>query len=289
MIKESTHIYVLICPETGQVRYVGKSNDIKRRYSQHCNRNDKNKKTSWVKSLLNKGLKPIIEIIDEVPYCDWKFWEEHYIKLYKSAGARLTNLAVGGQGGEPNKESIEKYKQTMKGRVYEYTPARKKSVENLIALNIEPWNKGKRYTVNLTDEQRKNRSKIQKGRHGGKPVAQYRLDGNFVRLWDTAYSIEKESNLGITFKEVSLCCLNKITHSKGFMWHFATESTPIKIKPCSGIIKSKPVKQIDFNGDVVKIWNSCAEIVKELGYDMRNISACALGKKKSFKGYKWLY
>ncbi len=93
-----TFIYILIDPITNLVRYVGKSDNPKKRLAVHSCRTEKNYKHSWIVSLKNKHLKPIIEIIDEVPIEEWRFWEKHYISLFKSWGYNLTNLTEGGEG-----------------------------------------------------------------------------------------------------------------------------------------------------------------------------------------------
>lgn len=97
---ETTNIYVLIDPETQQVRYVGKANNISQRYKAHLNRARKHQthKLNWIKSLKNKGLKPIIEVIDVVPIDDWIFWETYWISQFKSWGFNLINYTDGGDG-----------------------------------------------------------------------------------------------------------------------------------------------------------------------------------------------
>ncbi len=95
-----TYIYVLKCPKTNEVRYVGKSNNPKRRYCGHM-RTDKTAcsyKINWVQSLLKQGLKPVLKIIREVPIDEWKDWEKYYIEYYKDKGCKLTNLGQGGEG-----------------------------------------------------------------------------------------------------------------------------------------------------------------------------------------------
>lgn len=42
------------------------------------------------------GLKPIIEIIDEVPVSEWEFWEIYWISQFKTWGFDLTNGTEGG-------------------------------------------------------------------------------------------------------------------------------------------------------------------------------------------------
>lgn len=110
MHTELTHIYTLSCPETGLVRYIGKSNNPNVRFSQHLRRSkkEKNYKKCWISSLLEKGSKPIMQVIDSVPFCDWQFWEKYYIKLFKSMGAKLTNQTDGGDGRKTEMTEVEK-------------------------------------------------------------------------------------------------------------------------------------------------------------------------------------
>lgn len=52
-----TFIYALCDPDTEEVRYIGKSNSTRRRYSDHineCRTNRKSHKISWIKSLLSE-------------------------------------------------------------------------------------------------------------------------------------------------------------------------------------------------------------------------------------------
>ena len=60
-----TYIYILQDPITQEVRYVGKSNNPKRRYTSHLCDKPKVKYYSyyWIQSLLKKGLKPKPESI----------------------------------------------------------------------------------------------------------------------------------------------------------------------------------------------------------------------------------
>lgn len=51
---------------------------------------------------------------------------------------------------------------------------------------------------------------------------------------------------------------------------------------------SKSVKQMDLNGDIIKIWPSLAEAGRN-GFHFKNISQCCLGKRKTTGGYQWSY
>jgi hypothetical protein len=44
------------------------------------------------------GKDTLLEVIDEIPTEEWKFWEKYYISLFKSWGFKLTNKNNGGGG-----------------------------------------------------------------------------------------------------------------------------------------------------------------------------------------------
>lgn len=54
---------------------------------------------------------------------------------------------------------------------------------------------------------------------------------------------------------------------------------------------SKPVLQLNLNGDVIKRWRSTHEAAREGGFNHRDISSCCLKREhyKTHKGYKWKY
>lgn len=116
-----TYIYILIDPENQQVRYIGKTKNISRRYSQHISECSKirSHKNNWILSLKNKGLKPEMVVIDECDNNDWTFLEQWYIQLFKTWNCNLTNLTLGGEGvcgHKPSKESIEKKASKLRGQ-----------------------------------------------------------------------------------------------------------------------------------------------------------------------------
>jgi hypothetical protein len=102
-------IYKLIDPRTNEIRYIGYTNKrISKRLKAHirdslkCNKTHKH---HWIRSLLNKGLKPKIAII-KIVGDDWQKWEIYYIALYKAKGCNLVNGSDGGEGVlNPNKET----------------------------------------------------------------------------------------------------------------------------------------------------------------------------------------
>lgn len=95
-----TFIYALKCPITGRVRYIGKSNNPQKRLSRHLGEDrDRNcHRKTWLNSLTVRGLRPILEILSEVPESEWQAWECAYIEYFRESGCDLTNNTNGGDG-----------------------------------------------------------------------------------------------------------------------------------------------------------------------------------------------
>jgi hypothetical protein len=94
----TTFIYALIDPRSLECRYVGKANNPYERYCQHLIDKYPCHKTNWIKSLLNNGLNPILQILEQ---CDISIWEERerdWIAFEKKIGCNLTNGTKGGEG-----------------------------------------------------------------------------------------------------------------------------------------------------------------------------------------------
>lgn len=96
-------IYALKEPDTEKIRYIGKTSNIKTRIHRHVHeaRHNKNSchRLCWIRLLLSKKLKPILEILDEVPEKQWAFFEKAYIKIYRELGFDLVNTTDGGDSG----------------------------------------------------------------------------------------------------------------------------------------------------------------------------------------------
>ena len=53
---------------------------------------------------------------------------------------------------------------------------------------------------------------------------------------------------------------------------------------------SKPLVQLDRNSnEIVNVFNSAMEAERQGGFDNSNISNCCNGKRKTHKGYKWMF
>lgn len=96
------YIYALLCPQ-GEIRYIGKSNKPDHRLISHISAakagRTKHYTSNWIRSLLEKGEKPALEIVMEIPEGEpWEPYEIRFIAEFKAEGHRLTNSTTGGDG-----------------------------------------------------------------------------------------------------------------------------------------------------------------------------------------------
>ena len=100
-MSETVFIYALKEPDTGEIRYVGKARDPKKRLTGHLKDSFRftNHRACWIRSVLSKDQKPILEILDEVPVEYWQQWEVAWIEFFREQGCRLVNTAKGGESG----------------------------------------------------------------------------------------------------------------------------------------------------------------------------------------------
>lgn len=127
MKKETTFIYGLIDPRTNQIKYIGKSDNPKKRLKEHISESRKKnkfgtKKENWINKLFSLNLKPKLKIINKVKFEEYNYWEEFYIKEYKNKGAKLLNYDEKGLGSISRmKELTKKSADKISKKVYQYS------------------------------------------------------------------------------------------------------------------------------------------------------------------------
>lgn len=98
----TTFIYALKDPDTGQIRYVGATVNPKQRLYLHLSRARREKRNNPRLALLRSyqrgNLKPVLTILDEVPEPEWQQWEVAYIEYFRECGCDLVNSSPGGNG-----------------------------------------------------------------------------------------------------------------------------------------------------------------------------------------------
>jgi hypothetical protein len=126
MDKTNDIIYIYFLHNNDNVPfYVGKTNNIIKRKLNHKQK---------------FGINVCLEIIDEIHSNEWKFWEKHYISLYKSWGFNLLNKNKGGGGSEFFPEDAKlKLSRLFKGRI---CPNKGKKFQNVASkINVGRKNK----------------------------------------------------------------------------------------------------------------------------------------------------
>lgn len=96
MSEERAEIYGLYCPDTGALRYVGKARDAKERLKRHIHeRGLRRPVNAWVRKLAEAGKRPVVRVLETVPYPEWEEAERRLIALHRQT-ANLLNVADGG-------------------------------------------------------------------------------------------------------------------------------------------------------------------------------------------------
>lgn len=98
----STYIYVLVEPDTLDIRYVGKTVSPGSRLYGHvydAKLGKRARRFIWIRSLINRDLLPFLQIIEEVADDeDWRPREKFWIKHLRDLGCGLVNGTDGGDG-----------------------------------------------------------------------------------------------------------------------------------------------------------------------------------------------
>lgn len=116
----------------------------------------------------------------------------------------------------------------------------------------------------------------------GISICQWDLDGNFIKQWRTAQSVEDK--LGWAHEDLLRCCRGERISSHGYLWSFSPEEKPIK-RPNKIF---KPVCQLDDNLNIIQIFDTVKDAAKTVVIADSNISrACRRHIRAG--GYYWKY
>jgi len=156
---EKVYIYCLKDTEEN-IRYIGKTTNIKRRLYSHIAEATRSKTNryvhNWIKSLLKNKQKPIIEIIEICNESNWIEKEQYWIKYYRNIISNLCNSCDGGTGGMTrdnlSKEQLLKKKKIMSNTFSKFTNKDKEIIWNMIQDNktqLEIMEKYPEYTRHI--------------------------------------------------------------------------------------------------------------------------------------------
>lgn len=231
------YIYTLAHPITNEIRYIGKTNNIHRRYLGHLNDKSKAHRNCWIKSLLNNNLFPVIEILDEFSNEDDCYDAEIYwISQFKTWGFRLTNLHNGGRGrGEYTIENIKsKDKVEWVLSIKNYLLNTEKTIKEIAEIhNCKPstiqnikygaWSKitgfkGKRKWTRKESVLNRQKALTSSGLYDrlSTKVMQYDLDMNFIKEFNSISEAARKTNTNRT--SLSQCLNDKLKSANKFIW-----------------------------------------------------------------------
>jgi hypothetical protein len=260
------YIYKLIDPITNEIRYVGKTTNIARRLQAHITRSKNNKyhTACWVQSLVKRGLRPLIEKIEECTEDNWQERERYWIKEYRKI-YNLTNTLDGGEG-------CATYGRLGKPWTDEHRVNNRKS---RLGVSVKHTPKG---NANRKKGVRKYFDSIKKC------VLQYDLNGNFIKKWASA--VDAANELGLNHSNITRACKKSNTTSNGFMWAYED----IKVSKHEKTKHSeKSVLQFTKCGKLLCEYDSLTCAYNKTGVRITNISNCLTNRSKTAGGYQWKY
>jgi hypothetical protein len=125
-----------------------------------------------------------------------------------------------------------------------------------------------------------------------KPVEQYDLDGNLIKIWNHGCEIKEA---GFNPSKINSCCNHHSLSAYGYIWKFVNDKDRIIDKKYCDEAKRKlesvkvhKIYQIDNDYHIINIFNSIHEAGRN-GFHENMISQCCRHIKSSYKGYIWLY
>lgn len=219
-------VYGLIDPRNCEIKYIGKTKNIRKRLREHIRDEENNKKYAWIKSLKNKNLIPEILVLEETNIEEVNFWEIFWINQLKVWGFELKNMTDGGDGSY----GTIPWNKGKKG-LFKHSEKSKKLMSDWRKLNTS-GNKNGFFGKNHSEETKKILTKkgserrwseeFKEKRRGiknpnCKKIYCYTLDNKLVRIYDYGRQVVED---GFNWNVVSKVCrgINK-TH-KGFKFRF---------------------------------------------------------------------
>lgn len=240
----TTFIYCLKDPDSLEVRYVGKANNPKSRYSRHladAKIKPKCHRLCWIKGLIDNNKSPILHILEECDELIWGEREDYWISQFDN----LTNMIDGGKFCPSlNPEIAKRIKKTKQENPQKFS----KETRAKLAIHAKSlWEKGIFKAQKKSDESKLKMTNSMKIRwqqmtkekrliiasnvSAGKckPVIQMDMEGNFIAEFPSAKMAEETLKIGKD--QVSACCRVKGRISaKGFKWMLKSKYEATKNK-----------------------------------------------------------
>jgi len=295
-MNKTTYIYVLKDPDTKEVRYVGKANNPKKRFSKHIRDSEKNNsnshKENWIRKLLLKNKKPILEIIDVVEYSVWKEKEIEWICRFKTKGVKLTNSTDGGDFENMasckkvakinyiTDEVIEIYKSLADAAYYNNLKSYTRILSCCQGKNLRSGGFKWRY---VDENDNIIEPKINKN-FKTKRVAKINLKIEIIEVYETLYEVR---NYGYDFGNIGYACNGNTKTAYGYAWRYLDKEGNV-INPIIKY-KHKTVSQLSLDGEIINVFENCKQAAESISVNGSNIVLCCKNKRETSGGYKWTF
>ena len=226
---EKIFIYTLSDPRTNVVKYVGKTTNLKRRYQTYMKESRKKNKNSliinWIESLSNIGLKPKMDIIDEI-YGEWQWLEQYWISQFKTWGFKLKNMTEGGDYNPSNLPEVRyKISKALKG-VKKTEEHKLKISKSKIGNSVHNLNSKKKISEATVGENNPMYGKKHSNESLSKmklKVLQFDLCGNLIKEWDSAADVERDESNPWLARSINRCARGDRETAYGFKWVYVNK------------------------------------------------------------------
>jgi hypothetical protein len=273
------YIYQLIDPTTNQIRYIGQTDNIKRRYNDHIssslNKNSSSyntHKSSWVRKVVNNNLFPIIEVVEECNSLEQSnIRERYYIEKLTNEGYKLTNSYIS-DVTEFSLDTREKMSNARKGKTLEEIVGLEKSIE--------------------LKEYYSERIKLNNPNKNSDPLVREKISNTLKEYFE-----DKENHwaygLKMTDEHNEKLRLAKLNNPKN-VGNRKPKTEEQKEKLRNSIkgtkIKRSEILQYDLDMNLVKEWKSLREIERiDTTMSRSQIAKCCKGDKETYAGFIWKY
>jgi len=270
------YIYALKEPDTNEIRYIGQTDNLKRRYNQHItkcyNINSKQyatHKNCWLRKLLDNNLTPIMDVIEEVETLEISNQRERFwIEKLTNEGVNLTNSYV---------SDVTKFSVETKDKMS--VAKRGKKLEEIV---------GEEKAIELKKYYSK-KCKLNNPNKSSDPEVKEKISNTLKDFFKDktnhwAFGKEMSEEMKENLRKSHLNNPKNVGNKKP-----RTEEQKEKIrKSISGriIIRSKII-QYDLEGNFIKKWNSIREICREIPEYNRATLNKNINLNKTYAGYIW--
>ena len=286
--------------------YIGKTNDLVRRWKEHCYH--KGNTSILEKAFTKYGIEHFVfDIVAQIPFDTikelndvLKQLEVYYIALYDTFNKGY-NATIGGDGisyYHHTEKTKRKISESQKSRTL---PEERKvqcglafkghhhTKEAREAIRQALLNRSGELKKQIGDKLRGKKRDPQMIARGAvkrrKAVLQYDVQGNFIKEFEGAtFTGYEEAN-------IIACCKNKINSAYGFIWRYKnSDRIPQKIAaPTSTNIKNRPVLQFNKFGTFIREYSNQKEAISVTGLNRSALSNCLSGSTKTCGNYIWRY